>query len=38
MASAGRVWRLAALVAGGGLAYLAALFAMGFRIKDLRGV
>jgi putative peptidoglycan lipid II flippase len=36
--SAGRIWRLAALVAGGGLAYLAALFAMGFRIKDLRGV
>jgi putative peptidoglycan lipid II flippase len=38
MASAARVWRLAALVLGGGAAYAATLFAMGFRIKDLRGV
>ena len=33
-----KAWRLMLLVGGGGLAYLAALFAMGFRIQDLRGV
>jgi putative peptidoglycan lipid II flippase len=31
-----RVWRLAVLVVGGGGAYLVALFAMGFRLRDLR--
>ncbi len=33
-----RIWRLTALVGLGGLGYTAVLFAMGFRIKDLRGV
>jgi putative peptidoglycan lipid II flippase len=33
-----RVLHLAALVGGGGVAYLAALFAMGFRLRELRGV
>ncbi|MCE5232205.1 MAG: murein biosynthesis integral membrane protein MurJ [Mizugakiibacter sp.] len=31
-----RVWRLAVLVAGGGFVYVAALFAAGFRLRDLR--
>ena len=38
MASLTRVWRLAALIGCGGGAYVAVMFAMGFRIKDLRGV
>jgi putative peptidoglycan lipid II flippase len=38
MSSAGRIWRLAALVGAGGGAYAVVLVAMGFRIKDLRGV
>jgi putative peptidoglycan lipid II flippase len=38
MASLARVWRLAALIAAGGGTYVAVMFAMGFRIKDLRGV
>lgn len=33
-----RTWHLAVLVVGGGLTYLAVLLALGFRIKDLRGV
>ena len=33
-----RIWHLAILVAGGGLSYVAILFAMGFRINQLRGV
>ena len=33
-----RITRLAVLVGGGGLSYVAVLFAMGFRIKDLRGI
>jgi putative peptidoglycan lipid II flippase len=33
-----RVWHLGVLVAGGGLAYVGVLAAMGFRVKDLRGV
>jgi putative peptidoglycan lipid II flippase len=33
-----RIWHLGVLVAGGGLAYLGVLFAMGFRVRDLRGV
>ncbi len=33
-----RIGQLFALVAGGGLAYVAVLFAMGFRVRDLRGV
>jgi putative peptidoglycan lipid II flippase len=33
-----RIWRLTTLVAAGGLTYLAMLFALGFRIRDLRGV
>ena len=33
-----RIGQLFALVAGGGLAYVGVLFAMGFRIRDLRGV
>ncbi|HEX5960772.1 MAG TPA: murein biosynthesis integral membrane protein MurJ [Rhodanobacteraceae bacterium] len=32
-----RVWRLAALVCAGGAAYVLALFASGFRMRDLRG-
>jgi putative peptidoglycan lipid II flippase len=32
-----RIWRLTALVSAGGLTYLAMLFALGFRIRDLRG-
>jgi len=32
-----RVWRLATLIAAGGGAYVAALFAAGFRLHDLRG-
>jgi putative peptidoglycan lipid II flippase len=31
-----RVWRLAVLVCAGGSAYLATLFALGFRLRDLR--
>jgi putative peptidoglycan lipid II flippase len=31
-----RVWRLAALVGAGGGAYVGTLFAMGFRLRDLR--
>jgi len=33
-----RVWHLAALVGAGGLTYVASLFAMGFRLRELRGV
>ena len=33
-----RVFRLAALVGAGGLSYVAVLFAMGFRVRDLRGI
>jgi putative peptidoglycan lipid II flippase len=33
-----RAMQLGVLVAGGGLAYVAVLFTMGFRIRDLRGV
>jgi putative peptidoglycan lipid II flippase len=33
-----RVWHLGALVAAGGGAYVATLFATGFRMRDLRGV
>jgi putative peptidoglycan lipid II flippase len=33
-----RMWKLAVLVAGGGVAYLGTLFATGFRMRDLRGV
>ena len=33
-----RAWQLALLVGGGGLSYLGVLFALGFRIRDLRGV
>lgn len=32
-----RVWHLAVLVLAGGLTYVAALFATGFRLRDLRG-
>ncbi len=32
-----RVWRLAALVCAGGAAYIVALYATGFRMRDLRG-
>jgi putative peptidoglycan lipid II flippase len=32
-----RVWHLAALVAAGATAYLATLFAMGFRLRELHG-
>ncbi|TAN05381.1 MAG: murein biosynthesis integral membrane protein MurJ [Rhodanobacteraceae bacterium] len=32
-----RVWRLALLVCAGGAAYVAALYACGFRARDLRG-
>ena len=32
---AGRIWRLAVLVAGGGATYVAVLFATGFRLRDL---
>jgi len=38
MDSLARIWRLAALIAAGGATYLAALFALGFRLRDLRGV
>jgi putative peptidoglycan lipid II flippase len=31
-----RVWRLAVLVCAGGSAYLATLFALGFRLRELR--
>ncbi|MGH8147659.1 MAG: murein biosynthesis integral membrane protein MurJ [Rhodanobacteraceae bacterium] len=31
-----RVWKLVVLVAAGGAAYVAVLFAMGFRVRDLR--
>ena len=31
-----RLWRLLALLAAGGGAYLAALFALGFRMRELR--
>lgn len=33
-----RVWHLLVLVAAGGLTYLGALFALGFRVRDLRGI
>jgi putative peptidoglycan lipid II flippase len=33
-----RIWRLTALVSAGGLTYVGVLFAMGFRVRDLRGV
>ena len=33
-----RIWKLAVLVCGGGVAYVAALHASGFRMRDLRGV
>jgi putative peptidoglycan lipid II flippase len=33
-----RIGQLLALVAAGGLSYLAVLFALGFRVSDLRGV
>jgi putative peptidoglycan lipid II flippase len=33
-----RIWKLAVLVCVGGVAYVGALFAGGFRMKDLRGV
>ncbi len=32
-----RMWKLAALVAAGGIAYVGTLFGMGFRGRDLRG-
>jgi putative peptidoglycan lipid II flippase len=32
-----RIWKLVALVCAGGAAYVAALFATGFRMRDLRG-
>jgi putative peptidoglycan lipid II flippase len=32
-----RIWRLALLVGAGGAAYVGALFATGFRMRDLRG-
>ena len=33
-----RIWKLAVLVCAGGAAYAGALFASGFRMKDLRGM
>jgi putative peptidoglycan lipid II flippase len=33
-----RIGRLALLVGGGGASYVAVLFAMGFRVRDLRGI
>ena len=33
-----RIWKLVALVSAGGAAYVVALFATGFRVRDLRGV
>ncbi|HEV2538073.1 MAG TPA: murein biosynthesis integral membrane protein MurJ [Frateuria sp.] len=33
-----RAWRLAVLVGAGGLTYMVSLFAMGFRLGELRGV
>ena len=33
-----RVWRLGALIAAGGLSFVAVMFAAGFRLRDLRGV
>jgi putative peptidoglycan lipid II flippase len=33
-----RVWHLAVLVGAGGLTYVVSLFAMGFRLGELRGV
>jgi len=38
MGSVDRIWRLAVLIAAGGAAYLGALFALGMRLRDLRGV
>ena len=32
-----RLWHLMVLVAAGGGVYVAALFALGFRLRDLRG-
>jgi putative peptidoglycan lipid II flippase len=32
-----RVWKLVALVCAGGAAYVAGLYATGFRMRDLRG-
>jgi putative peptidoglycan lipid II flippase len=32
-----RIWKLAALVCAGGAAYIGALYATGFRMRDLRG-
>jgi len=37
VSSVARVWRLAVLVAAGGGAYVATLFAAGLRLRDLRG-
>jgi putative peptidoglycan lipid II flippase len=36
MQIAGRMWRLALLVIGGGVTYVAMLFALGFRLRDLQ--
>jgi putative peptidoglycan lipid II flippase len=33
-----RVWQLGVLIVAGGLAYVGMMFALGFRIRDLRGV
>jgi putative peptidoglycan lipid II flippase len=33
-----RLWHLAVLVGAGGSTYVVALFAMGFRLGELRGV
>jgi putative peptidoglycan lipid II flippase len=33
-----RIWKLAVLVCLGGVVYVGALFASGFRMKDLRGI
>ena len=32
-----RIWHLIALVAAGATVYIATLFAMGFRLRELRG-
>jgi len=36
--TATRVWRLLMLIGAAGLAYVATLFASGFRLRDLRGI
>jgi putative peptidoglycan lipid II flippase len=38
VSTARRVWHLAVLVGAGGLTYVVSLFAMGFRLRELRGV